>query len=479
MIFKGIFWDFLGKFMSQGLGFVASIFLARILMPEDFGLVAIAIVFINFPQILVNMGFGKALIQQQEVSDKLYATVFWVNVIMGITLSISMFFAAPYIAAFYDNIALTPILRVFSFLYLFNGLSIVQDAQLKKNMNFRTLSFVSVLATIVSSFTAVFLAYYGWGYKALVAQQLIMHAVRLIGLWSFNSWCPGFYFRLQEIKKIWGFSSRMFLSGIIGNIMNALDTLIIGKIYPVQALGFYNRSKNLNEIVRSYSASGVATVLFSAVSSIQDEKQRVTKLFMDYLQYIAILSVALTGLLLLVGEELILLLYTEKWAESIPIFQLFIWSSFVIPINALSLNTLNGMGFIKRTFNLDLIKKGYLFISFGIAYFLSIYFFAFFIALQFILSFALNTHAIHQLLSISAKNQINTLLKNLLLGVIAFGVAFFIHYYINWSSLLLDLLMKAVLFGVIYLYLQFLFNKTAFKDLINKVFKRLQSNRSA
>jgi O-antigen/teichoic acid export membrane protein len=317
---KGLFWDFLGKIFSQGFAFIASIFLARLLLPEDFGLVAIALVFINISQVFIDAGFGAALIQKDEVSPNLYSSVFWLNIFSGIILTVLFVFISKWVAYIYEAPELKEVLQYFSLAFLINSLGVIQRTQLVKKMDFKKLSIVTAVATLLSGIIAIYIAFETKSYWALVVQQLSMFGFTTIFLWIANSWRPKFHFSIEDLRSVWKFSSRIFTDGILTNVINSVDTILIGKMFPTNSLGLYSRAKNLSEMVRSYSSGGVASVVFPAISKIQNNSKGVKEIFNRMNTSIAVFSVLLSLILFLFAEPIILFLYTAKWAGSIFFF---------------------------------------------------------------------------------------------------------------------------------------------------------------
>lgn len=471
---KGLFWDFLGKIFSQGFAFIASIFLARLLLPEDFGLVAIAIVFINISQVFIDAGFGAALIQKKEVSDDLYSSVFWLNITSGAILSLIFIIISGWIAEFYETPELKQILQYFSLAFLINSFGVVQRTQLIKKMDFRKLSLIAATSTFLSGSIAIYIAFETKSYWALVVQQLSMFGFSTILLWIINSWKPKFHFSLTDLKSVWGFSSMMFTDSILTNIIDSTDTMLIGKIFPTHSLGLYSRAKNLSEMVRSYSSSGVASIVFPAISKIQNQKKEVEQLFLRMIASISVFSVLLALILFKFAEPLILVLYTSKWAGSIFFFQVFIISSFLYPLNAVSTSTLTGLGHIKIAFNYGLIKKALRLLSFGIALSLGIEAFAYAISVSVFLVFAINAHAIKRKLDIKIIEIFAPLLLNLGIAASVFAASLGFEYFFPDPNYL-NYAIEFMLIVSLYILLQYTLNyrifnywTTRFKEKFSK-----------
>ncbi len=271
---KAFLWDFTGKMATHGMGFVVSIFLARLLTPTDFGLVAMVMVIIGVARIFSDVGLGAALIQRRRVLPIHYASVFFFNISVGTLLSLITFFSAPLIADFYDNEALIPLAQTISISFIIGAFSAVQTTKLRKELNYAVLTRAGVTASLLSGIVGVGLAFYGAGVWALVAQSLFQGIFYNIFIWRTSHWKPTFSFSLKALMQLWAFGFHMFLSGLLNTIFASLDTLIIGKIFPPATLGYFNRAKSLNQMAITYSSGSLMSVLFPVLSKVQNDLPR-------------------------------------------------------------------------------------------------------------------------------------------------------------------------------------------------------------
>jgi O-antigen/teichoic acid export membrane protein len=366
---KAFSWDVLGKMMNQGSTFVVSIFLARLLDPEDFGLVAMAMAFISIATVFIDVGFSAALIQSDSNTDKTYSSIFIFNIIAGATLTIITFFAAPLIGGFYNSPEVTNLTRWLSLMFLFNSFNRVQNAILNKNLEIKKQTVRSFSASIISGILGVMAAFYGLGVYSLVVQTLSFAVIGTVMLWSTTEWRPSFYFSYSEVKKLMGFSIYAFFERVLNNIFIRLDVLLLAKLFSPLTVSFYTRASTLKDFVTKYSSSSIIRVLFPILSQLKNDHKAYENVYFRMFSIIALLSYLLTGVLYFMGADLIPLLFGKKWTATIPIFQILILSSCNIPLNSLMWNAMMSKGKAKENFYFSNFKKIIGLFPFGFAYY--------------------------------------------------------------------------------------------------------------
>lgn len=366
---KAFSWDVLGKMMNQGSTFVVSIFLARLLNPEDFGLVAMTMAFISIATVFIDMGFSVALIQSDSNTDKTYSSIFIFNIVAGATLTFLTFFAAPYIGDFYNSPQVTDLTRWLSLMFLFNSFNRVQNAILNKDLQIKSIVIRSFSASVISGVLGVMAAFYGLGVYSLVVQTLSYAFINTITLWSTTQWIPSLSFSYVEVKKLMGFSLYAFFERVITNIFIRLDVLLLAKLFSPLTVSFYTRASTLKEFVTKYSSSSIIKVLFPLLSKLKNDQKAYENVYFRMFSIIALLSYALTGVLYFLGSDIILLLFGKKWTATIPIFQILILSSCNIPLNSLMWNAMMSKGKARENFYFSNLKKIIGLIPFVIGYY--------------------------------------------------------------------------------------------------------------
>lgn len=354
---KGLFWVFTGRIGLQGVGFFVSIILARLLAPTDFGILAVITVFINLAAVFLDFGFGTALIQRREVKETHYASVFYLNVAMGVVLAAGLFFVAPFVAAFYENPQLTNLTRLMSLSFIVNSFGNVPRARLRREMDFKAISVTNIFAAIISGIGAILMALSGYGVWSLAVQSITNQFLANAFLHYFCRQRFSLRFSLYSLKELWGFGSRMFFNGLIDTLFINADSLAIGKVVNVSTLGFYYRAKSLEDFSMRYTSSTLATVLLPGLSSLQDQPERLKQAVNKIFHILSFVSFLGCGLLLVGSREIILLLFSAKWEPSVLMFQILIAGAFGSQIFSVFYNTLLSTGNINSYVRINVVNK--------------------------------------------------------------------------------------------------------------------------
>jgi O-antigen/teichoic acid export membrane protein len=470
---KGFIWDFTGKLGLQGVGFFVSIILARILLPEDFGLLAIITVFINLASVFLDFGFSTALVQRSEVTEEHYSSVFFMNVMMGIFLGILVFLSAPFIAKFYENEVLVNLIRVMSFSFVINAFGNVTRAHLRRAMDFKLMSIANIASAFISGFIAVFLAYKGFGIWSLVIQILISQILSNSLLYVISKFRFKLTFSIIAAKELWGFSSKIFFTGVLDTVFMNLDSLLIGKLLNPATLGYYYRSKSLQSFTTRYTSSTISNVLLPSLSTMQNEPIRLKNAVIKSLHLLSFISFLSCGLLFVCSEEIIILLFSDKWAPSIKIFQIIILGSFSTQIFSIFFNTLLSTGNSTLYLKLNLINKTLLFLNFGVLFIWGLD--------EYLIGYIINMFGIYCL----AMFQVSKILcfkrilyfisfRYLLVYAITITCCLLISSVFHFDSLLLNLFFKLFLFLFLFLFLLYVVNNKGFSlclDEFKGIFK--------
>ena len=359
---KAFIWDFTGKMAIHGMGFIISIFLARLLNPSDFGLIAMVMVIISIATIFTDIGLGSALIQRRHLVPIHYSSVFFFNITIGILLTVITYLSAPFIASFFNNNALIALIEIISFLFVINAFSAVQSTKLRKELNYALLTKIAFISSIISGIVGITLAFNGAGVWSLVSQSLTQAIVYNIIIWLMSDWKPKAEFSIKALMQLWAFGFRMFLSNLLNLTFGKLDTLIIAKLFEPATLGYFNRAKSLDQMVITYSSGSLMSVLFPILSKVQNNLERFQHIIMKSLGILTFVVFFLLGSLYLISHELVIILFGEKWLQTIEYFKILVLSGFGFPISALLVNVLSSRGNSKSFLRLEIYKK----IIFGI-----------------------------------------------------------------------------------------------------------------
>lgn len=352
----GIIWNILEKIAVQGIGFVLNIILARLLTPHDYGTVGMLTIFLTFSNVFIDSGFSRALIQKQDRTEKDYSTVLIFNIAISIFIYIILFFASPAIAQFYKTPELLQLQRVFFLVIILNSLTVVQNAQLQINVDFKHIAIINSFSVILSGIIAIVAAYNGLGPFALVIQTLSKALISAIMFWIIGKWMPKTGFSKKSFKNLFGFGSKLLVSGLLSTTITNVYNLVIGKVYNPASLGYYTRAQQFPEITSGTIASVLNTTTFPLMSSLQNNKDELANTLKKLIKMTSmIVFPAMIGLACL-SEPIILVLLGEKW---LPASNLLFWISLsyiFTPLSILNMNVLNAIGRSDLFLKIDLIK---------------------------------------------------------------------------------------------------------------------------
>ena len=370
--YKAFGWDIIGRIGNQGIGFVISIILARLLTPADFGLLAMVTVVIGISQIFSDVGLGSALIQRKDVTDEHYGSVFYFNVVVGLILAITLFFSSSYIALFYNRPEIKPLCQVMSLTFIVNSFGNVRRQWLYKNINYKIPTQAALIGMISGGSLGVLMAFKGFGVWSLVAQSLLSGIVTNIYLYFATKWKPRFVFSFKALKELWQYGFNMFLSSIIETLSNQVDKLIIGKLFSPASLGFYFRAKSLDTLVSNYTSGTLMSVMFPVLSNIQDDDTRFKNIIYRTFHLLNFATFFLLGIFLLCAKDIIVILFSAKWLPCVEYYQILVLGGFVFPFSSLLVNILSSRGNSKAFLRLEIIKKTPLLIVFIVGFWFGI-----------------------------------------------------------------------------------------------------------
>lgn len=315
-------WSATTQVSHQVLRFGISIVLARLLSPAEFGLFAMLAVFTGFVKQFGSLGFGASLVQKQNVRPEHLDTVFWINVATGLVLAGVLAACAPLIATFYNEPILRGVTIVVGLSFVIRSLNVVQSAMLQKQLDFRRLFWLDLVATVIGGATAIALALKGYGVWTLVFDMLVTTAVSVVIMWSSSSWRPSLRFDASALRELFGFSGNLMASNAVTYWSRNFDTLLVGKYFGDVSAGVYNRAYQLMMLPMTQVTSVLTRVMFPALAAIQDDIPRVRAVYLQATRIISLLTFPLMMLLMVLAEPTIIFLYGEKWRASIPLFQI-------------------------------------------------------------------------------------------------------------------------------------------------------------
>ncbi len=330
--------------MQRFLNLITSVILARLIAPEEFGIMAILLVFQAIAQVLMDGGFGQALIQKQELTQEDKNAVFCFNVTAGLLMFLVLYFAAPLIASFYQHAVLRPAIRLFSVGFLISSFGAVQATMLTRELRFRAHMIIALISTVCSAVLSIGLAFKGFGVWALVCGILVKLISETIGRWMFGNWVPTWKLDYSALRGLFSFSSKMLALTLIGQFAEQAYTLTIGKLHPAATLGFFYRARNLRQMSVQSFAQPMNVVMFPSFSRLQHDRERLKRVFMQSLDTAMLVYVPLVLGLASLSDQLIPLLYGERWLPAARFLKLLCWAIVFQPVTHFHSSLIKAVG---------------------------------------------------------------------------------------------------------------------------------------
>lgn len=415
---KNFIWRFAERCGAQLVTFIVSIVLARILAPEDYGQIALITVFTTIMQVFVDSGLGTALIQKKDANDLDFSSVFYFNFVICLVLYVVMFVAAPFIAGFYGDSSLTPIIRVISLTIIISGVKGIQQSYVSRNMLFKRFFYSTLGGTIFSAFLGIALAYTGFGVWAIVAQQLSNTAIDTLILWLTVKWRPKRMFSWRRLKGLLSFGWKMLASSLLDTVYNNVRSLIIGKMYSSSDLAYYDQGKKFPNVIVTNINTSIDSVLLPTMASAQDDADRVKSMTRRAIKTSTYIMAPLMMGLAFCAEPIVGLVLTDKWLPCVPFLRIFCITYMFYPIHTANLNAIKAMGRSDLFLKLEIVKK-----VVGIALLLSTMWFgvmamAYSLLISSVLSQIINSWPNRKLLRYGYLEQLKDILPGIALAVL-------------------------------------------------------------
>lgn len=354
---KGVIWSAIDRFSAQGVKFVFSILIARLLVPEDYGVIAMLGIFMAVSQTFIDSGFGTALIRKIDRTETDFSTVFYFNIVVAAVFYLILFFSAPAIAKFYETPLLESVTKVFALNLIINSFAGIHNAKLSIDIDFKSRAKISIISSIVTGVVGLWMAYAGYGVWALVVQHICSSVLRTVMLWIIVKWRPKLIFSWKSFKELFSFGSKLLASGLLDTVYNNLYTLIIGKVFSPSTLGIYSKASALAQFPSSNITSVLQAVTFPVLSSIQNEEERLADAYKRFLKLSAFVVFPLMIGLSAVADPFIRIALTDKWEGAIYLLQIICFWMMWYPIHAINLNILQVKGRSDYFLKLEIIKK--------------------------------------------------------------------------------------------------------------------------
>lgn len=467
-------WRFAERCGAQGVSFIVSLVLARLLSPDDYGTVALMTVFISILSVFIDSGFSAALIQKKDADDLDFSSIFYFNLVSCGLMYLILFFAAPLISAFYGRAEMTAMLRVLGITFLISGVKSVQTAYVSKNMMFKRFFFATLGGTIGAAFVGIGMAMRGYGAWAIIAQSLFNNTVDTLILWLTVKWRPKWQFSFRRLKQLFSYGWKLLVSCLLDTVYGNLRSLIIGKVYSSEDLAFYNKGQHLPNLIVSNVNSSIDSVLLPTMSAAQNDREAVKSMTRRSIQTSTYVMAPLLLGMAACATPLIRLLLTQKWLPCVPFLVIYCITYMFYPVHTANLNAIKALGRSDLFLKLEIIKKAIGLTVLAITVPISVMAMGYSLLVTCVLGQIINSWPNRKLLNYSYLEQ----LKDILPGI---GLAAFMAvcvYLIQWLGLpdYVTLLIQVPLGAVIFVAGSALLKLEAFTYLwgmVGPVLKRV------
>ena len=416
-ILNSFAWKFAERMSSQGVSFVVSVVLARILLPEEFGIVAMIHVFTTIANVFIVSGFSSALIQKKDADDLDFSTILHFSISFSVLLYILIFCLSPAIADFYNEPILESVMRVYSLTLLLSAYNSVQQAWVSRHMRFKLFFYSTVSGNVVSGIVGIIMAYLGYGVWALVGQILTSQIINTVVLAKLIDWRPSFKFSMERAKPLISYGWKIFGSDLISTIYFQLRQLLIGKYYTPKDLAFYNRGTQIPELVSANIDRSLVQVLFPAMSNYSDSPDKIKELTRKSMQITSFVMFYILITIIVLAEPLVRLIYTEKWIVCVPYLQMMAIAKMLQTVSHANIQSFKAVGRSDLVLKLEFIKKPVGFLLILVSFPISVYAVAMTLPIYGTFSALVNARSNRGVLGYKLKEQISDLMPAILLSL--------------------------------------------------------------
>lgn len=474
-VISSLLWKFTERIGAQIVQFIVQIILARLLLPEDFGVIVIAVIFINIASIFVQQGFSTALIQKTDPDDIDYSTVFYINLIVASIMYTTLYIVAPYIAIFFNQEILIPLLRIVSITLFLGAVISIQTSYLIKRMEFKKQFISTLFATLISGGISVAMAYMGYGVWALVTQQLLSQMVTIFIFSFFVNWRPKLVFSKSRAINLFSYGWKLLVSSLIDGLYNNSRLIIIGRMYDASTLAYYNRGDQLPSLLVTNINGSIQSVIFPTLVAYKEDITKVKSIVRRAITLSSFFVFPLMAGLAATAEPVIKILLTDNWLAAVPFVQIACAYFIFWPVHTANLQAINAIGRSDIFLKLEIWKK-----SLGIIVILctvpfGVYAIAFGMVFIGIISTFINAWPNRKLLNYSFNEQFKDLFPTLVAAMLM-GFAVYLCDFIN-MNLLLKLIMQILIGVLIYSLLAIVFKNISYLYLKSIFIEKIGKNR--
>ena len=474
-ISKGLFWKLFERFGVQSVQFVLQIVLARILDPDHYGVLSLMIIFTTLANVFIQSGLNTALIQNKDITEKDYSSVFWISISIATVLYVAIFLSSPLIAQFYETPAITQPLRVLALMLFPGALNSVQLAKITREMNFKKVFLSNITAVVVSGVAGIAIAYSGGGLWALVAQSLLNVFITCIVMTFTSRLKLHFYCNFDRVKTLFRFGWKLLVSSLLETLYNDLRSLVVGKKYNSETLGFYDKGKQFPQFIITATTGAIQSVMLPAMSAYQDEKAKIKELMRNSMTISSYIVFPIMTGLAAVATPLVSLVLTDKWLPCVPYLQIYCFSLAFNPVHSCNLQAINAMGRSDLFLILEIIKKSYgiAMLAMAVIFFESPLAIALTGTITTVISCFVNAFPNKKLIGYSYFDQMKDILPSLLLSLAMMATVLAVGNFIVFAPVF-ELLIQVITGVAVYLVLSVIFKPKPFVILIKSGKKALK-----
>lgn len=456
-------WTSIQKFIGMGISFISGIILARLLTPHDYGCIGMLSIFMVIASSFVDGGFASALIQKKRPTQEDYSTVFFFNLGMSIIMYAILFISAPTISQFYRMPILCSVLRVQGLVLLINAFSLIQSNQLRKQFKFKKIAIVTLATSVTALSVTIFMAYKGFGVWALVASNLITAFIPTVIYWLTNNWHPLWVFSKTSFKELFNFGFFMFLTHIINNICNNVQGLLIGRLYSPVTMGYYSKARSTEELASNSISNVMGQVTYPLYAEYQNDKTMLMNVIKRITCSIAYITFPMMSLLILLAKPVFVLLYSNRWLDSVPYFQILCIAGIAICLQGVNFQAIAAVGKSKAMFSWTLLKRGVglALIVGGLAAW-GIKGLLFGMVIQSWLIYLINAYQVHKYIGYKLFVQMLNLLPIIILSLASYGIAYCSVFVLPNCNMYVLGIVRFLVFIMVYLGASVLFKMESF-----------------
>ncbi|MNQ33457.1 Teichuronic acid biosynthesis protein TuaB [compost metagenome] len=470
---SGVLWSAIQQFSTQGITFVVSIILARLLSPSEFGLIGMITVLMSIGTVLMEGGLGQSLIRTTNPTEEDYTTVFYFNLIGSFVIYFFVFFISGSIAEFYKQPLLESVIKWYCLIFVINAFSSVQYTKLSKQMEFRKELTIVIPSLILSSIVGIVMAYMGYGIWSLIVSALVQSASASIQLWIRSDWKPSISFNREKFDYHFHYGYKLTLSGVLDAIFVNAYAIIIGKFFAPAQVGFYNRADTLKQLPVSNISVVLNKVTFPLFAQVYNDDERLKDIYKRIMQMVLFVIAPTLLFMSALAEPLFRLLFTAKWLPAVPYFQILCWNGILYPIHAYNLNILKVKGRSDLFLKLEIVKKFMVIIVIVATIQFGIQGLLYGSILSSVLAFFINSYYTGIFLNYTSIKQLLDLLPTVclatIIGLVIYEMDFILKDYLSYD--ILRLVVGSFTGMFLYLVAAYIFQMNSLNELI-KIIKK-------